>query len=172
MASENCPVCTDSFERETPEKAANSVIAHMCSKNDDDHSGIGYEKASQMVRYQDISDDEISETGSADIDSPESTKTATPGPRDPPEPDVDVATDGGAVVEDVVDELPAAPPDGFEPVGDVCDDLEKQYPEIAELEDWKTQRAKLESKFDFVLVEREGEDGDPSIVDGVSREDL
>lgn len=172
MVSESCPACGDVFDRETGEKARNSVIAHMCSKNDDDHLGIGYEKASQMLEYSDISDG-VSETVSKDIEDAAETATATDGgpigPVDPPEPDV--ATDGGdVVVEDHLDDGVDVP-DGFEETAAACDGLEGDYPELVDDDDWRARRRELETEFDYLKIV-DGADRDPSIVDGLSEEDL
>lgn len=66
------------------------------------------------------------------------------GPRDPPEPDVavdgrDVATDGGENI-----------PDRFVQVGEWCDGVEDDKPELKARADWQDHRRELEQNYDYV----------------------
>lgn len=89
MKTAACPVCSSSFERETDVKARNAVCGHMVSKVDDDHSGIGYQKAVQLLE---ISESDISDS----IDTP-SIETGS---------EIDVDEDVQEDSDDVVDGIP------------------------------------------------------------------
>lgn len=121
MPSEACPRCGQSFERDDVDAAENAVVAHMTSKIDDDHEGIGYKKALRMLEFgpsqDDDSGDEISEAFSEISESEDISQTASTdgGRQAPPMPDVDEADEQD---EDVtVDDLP----DRYVPVEDYVD---------------------------------------------------
>lgn len=121
MPSEACPRCGASFERDDEDSAENAVVAHMTSKIDDDHEGIGYKKALRMLEFgpsQDTdSDAEISEEETQISESSDISQTASTdgGRRAPPQPSIDV--DDQDDDPSGVDELP----DRFVPVEDYVD---------------------------------------------------
>lgn len=95
-----CPVsgCDREFERETPEEARNSTVAHVSGSTDDRHDGIGYAQAMTMLRTSDsIGSVEVDETGdklgqiqpdSDEIDNP-SSESRTESRFETPEPATD-----------------------------------------------------------------------------------
>jgi len=168
MATEACPVCPASFERDTAQDAENAVIAHAVSKNDDEHRGIGYEKASQMLRISDASETDPDpdptggagggDTVSAGVETTERADLATDGgPRDPPEPDAPVETDGGEDVDEVDDV-----PDRYTEVGEWCDRVENQH-DLAGDPEWRDLRPQIEAMGDYV-DEQETSGGDVEVV--------
>ncbi|MFC7131651.1 MULTISPECIES: hypothetical protein [Salinibaculum] len=110
MISVDCPLCPQSFEKESETAAENAVIGHIVSKVDEDHRGHGYEKARRLI---DISgaEAEISETTSTE---PPETAVADGGERmAPPTPEVEPQTECPTCGADgqPVDELAAELPD-------------------------------------------------------------
>lgn len=51
--AESCPVCESSFSRDDVEEAQGAVLAHMAASTDEDHQGIGYQKAKNLVELED-----------------------------------------------------------------------------------------------------------------------
>jgi hypothetical protein len=120
MPSKACPRCGASFDRDDEDAAENAVVAHMTSKIDDDHEGIGYKKALRMLEFgpsQDTgSDSEISEPETEISEDSDISQTASTdgGRRAPPQPSIDVDDQED---EQDVDDLP----DRFVPVEDYVD---------------------------------------------------
>jgi hypothetical protein len=112
MPSEACPRCGQSFERDDVDAAENAVVAHMTSKIDDDHEGIGYKKALRMLEFgpshegdseEEISEEETQISEPSDI----SQRASTDGGRQtPPMPDVDETDEQENAGYVTVDDLP------------------------------------------------------------------
>lgn len=137
MPTETCPACGDDFRRPDREGARNAVIAHMTSKIDADHQGIGYEKANQLLNISDgVSETSNTdategavETASTPVDSDTSGRAATDGGSrlSPPEPEAvqestasrsdptcpGCGATGEAVgtIDELIDKLPPSTPD-------------------------------------------------------------
>jgi len=133
--TESCPECGATMERETGEKARNAVIAHMSSKNDPTHKGIGYQKAENLLGIH------SDESGPEPVKEPAAT-----------------ATDGGAqpvpMPENVPDDPNDGPPEKFVPVDEWLSAFEDRNPRTAGTDAWQQQAAEIRERADFVDAEK------------------
>jgi hypothetical protein len=119
------------MDRETAEDARNAVIAHMASKNDEDHKGIGYQKALQMLDISDVSETEpVSPDASGDISDTTETTVTDGGPQAPPTPDVDVQDDDGDDGPTTADDLP----DRYVPVDEYIETVRERAGHLVDVD--------------------------------------
>lgn len=146
MKVASCPLCGDEMKRETGEKARNAVIAHASSKNDPDHSGVGYQKAANLLGIH------SDESGSMDAD-PESVSM---DPEMDPVENRDAPANGGArpvpMPDDVPDDDPSTP-EKFVPVNEWLSAFERRNQRTAETDAWEEQAAEIRERADYVDAE-------------------
>lgn len=72
-ATATCPTCGVGFDRDDQDAAERAVVSHMSSKTDDEHKGIGYQKAWNLLKLNSDASGNSDEqgTGTSDSDIPD-----------------------------------------------------------------------------------------------------